>query len=83
MTHFTILNTLLTQGYIMLVADIIKELQTNFKNDDELVIAWWGKTSFEEIPQEHWEAFVNHVENKMDWSPAHEDIAAQYDNNDY
>jgi hypothetical protein len=66
----------------MLVTDAIKELE-KLNAGDELVIAWWEKTAFDNIPKKHWEAFVEHVENKMDWSGTHEDLEAEYDVDDH
>jgi|TARA_B110000438_G_scaffold31065_1_gene30560 hypothetical protein len=58
----------------MTVKDAIKCLQQNYKLDEELIVAWWDKTFFEDVTEEKWKEAVEVVDHRMDWSSTHEDI---------
>jgi len=58
----------------MKVKRAIKILTEQYKEDDDLVMAWWDNESFPEVPAEDWESVSERLEHKMDWSGSHDDM---------
>lgn len=54
----------------MKVSRIIEILQTNYNQNDSVVVAWWDKELFKQatnLRDEDWEAAADDIEN-IDWS---------------
>jgi hypothetical protein len=57
----------------MTVSKIIEHLKSEYKQDDEIIIAWWDKNMAPcPLRQVSWEEQVSIVEGKMDWSSVYE-----------
>ena len=63
----------------MTVKELIEQLKVYHKPNDDLIVAYWERDMFGEIPKGEWGEFANHVEAKMDWSSDHEVIEWMWD----
>ena len=58
----------------MKVKDILAALEGN-DPEEELIIAWWERTGFDEdLSEDEWNNFVYKVDQKMDWSYTHDTL---------
>lgn len=52
-----------------------KKLLDTLNDDDDIVVAWWEHDAFDDIPTDKWANACYHVEEVMDWSHTHDDMA--------
>lgn len=57
----------------MQIKEAVKYLKKDYKPDDEIIMAWWDRTMFEDMTDEEWSDAVA-VGDDMDWSRTHEDL---------
>lgn len=53
------------------IAMLQSEKKAGIKN---LIVAWWDASMFGRIDDDDWASVAQIVEDKMDWSSAHEDM---------
>jgi hypothetical protein len=59
----------------MNIDEAIKQLESEKKGGTKnIIFAWWDASCFERKDDEDWGSLCEVVEDKMDWSRAHEDI---------
>ena len=63
----------------MKVEQLINQLRRHYKPDDDLIVDYWDRDNFPEIPRKKWGEFASHVEAKMDRSNDHETIGWMWD----
>lgn len=64
----------------MKVSEAIRMLKEHHKPDEDIIIAWWDKSYFEEIENNYeWEKLCEHTDNKFDWSGTHDLIQLELD----
>lgn len=52
-----------------------KKLLDTLNDDDDIVVAWWEHDAFDDIPTDKWADVCERVEEVMDWSHTHDDMA--------
>jgi hypothetical protein len=57
----------------MTAAQAISQLQALPPNE-HIVLAYWRREAFPEIPPDQWDAASDHATHETDWSRAHEAI---------
>lgn len=63
----------------MKVKDIIQLLQKNHKPDEDLIVAYWEREAFPDVPKKDWPDFAESAMDEVDWSHAHESISFYHD----
>lgn len=59
----------------MTIDEAIKQLESEKKGGTKnIIFAWWDARCFEREDDEDWGAICEIVEDKMDWSDAHDQI---------
>jgi hypothetical protein len=54
------------------VKDAIAQLQKYLDPEDDIILAWWAQDMFDEVHEDEWPAVAQHIEDRMDWSYAHD-----------
>ena len=63
----------------MKVEQLINQLKLRYKPDDDLIVDYWDRDNFKDIPKDKWGEFASHVEGRMDRSNDHETIGWIWD----
>jgi hypothetical protein len=59
----------------MTIDDAIKQLESEKKGGTKnIIFAWWDATCFNRQDDDDWGSLCEIVEDKMDWSDAHDQI---------
>ena len=58
----------------MKVRDAVKQL-TELDQDSDIVLAWWEHDMFPEVKADNWADVAEMLEDRMEWSYPHEQMA--------
>lgn len=61
----------------MTKAELLKSI-AGLPDDEILIVAYWKRDMFPNVPDEDWEDFAEHLDNKMDWSNTHDQMCDMY-----
>lgn len=55
------------------------KLINRLEDSEHIILAYWRKDMFEDVPKDEWADFAYYTEDKTDWSYTHEQMAEGYD----